>query len=78
MSDKADYRDASRIEHMYAALCRVKELSAGIARVDFVEGRSYLAKRQTTCPMSSANSMARWTFAIWRDLGTSWCMIMPT
>ena len=40
MSDKADYRDASRIEHMYAALCRVKELSAGIARVDFVEGNN--------------------------------------
>ena len=30
MSGKADYRDASRIEHMYAALCRVKELFAGI------------------------------------------------
>ena len=40
MNDKADYRDASRIEHMYAALCRVKELSAGIARVDFVEGNN--------------------------------------
>ena len=40
MSDKADYRDASRIEHMYAALCRVKELSAGITRSDFVEGNN--------------------------------------
>ena len=40
MSCKADYRDASRIEHMYAALCRVKELFAGITRAEFVEGNS--------------------------------------
>lgn len=40
MSGKADYRDASRIEHMYAALCRVKELFAGITRAEFVEGNS--------------------------------------
>ena len=40
MSCKADYRDASRIEHMYAALCRVKELFAGITRAEFVEGSS--------------------------------------
>ena len=46
MSGNADYRDASRIEHMYAALCRVKELSAGIARADFVEGNN-TAERAT-------------------------------
>ena len=40
MSGKADYRDASRIEHMYAALCRVMELSAGVSKADFVEGNS--------------------------------------
>ena len=36
MSGKADYRDASRIEHMYAAL------SAGVAKADFVEGNSFV------------------------------------
>ena len=29
------YRDASRIEHMYVVLYRVKELSARISRADF-------------------------------------------
>ena len=40
MSGKSDYRDASRIEHMYAALCRVKELFGKTTRLDFVEGNS--------------------------------------
>ena len=40
MSGSVDYRDAARIEHMYAALRRVRELSTGISRADFVEGNS--------------------------------------